>query len=152
MIRSLLALVLIGIGVGAVLAQSDPVAARRELMKGNAKYAYTNFNRMVRGQKDYDQATVDEGFANFIEVSKKFPTLFPEGTFTGPTANDDFYASQKIWENKAEFEARAAKLGKVAEENRGKIKDLDSLKAIWPAMNKDVCDGCHEQYRPKKAS
>jgi cytochrome c556 len=152
MIRSLLALVLIGIGVGAVLAQSDPVAARRELMKNNGKYAYTNFNRMVRGQKEYDQAAVDAGFADFIAASKKIPTLFPAGSFTGPTADDDFYAAQKIWDNKADFEARAAKLGKVAEENQGKIKDLDSLKAIWPAMNKDICDGCHEQYRPKKAS
>lgn len=151
MIRSLLALVLVAIATGVVSAQSDPVAARRELMKANGQNAYATLNRMVRGQMPYDQAKVDAAFAHFIEASKKIPALFPAGSYTGPTPDDDYYASQKIWENKADFEARAAKLGQAAQENRGKVKDLDSLKEVWPAMNKGACDGCHETYRPKKA-
>jgi cytochrome c556 len=150
MIRSLIVLVLVGMGLGTVLAQSDPVVARREIMKKNGDFGYKNLNRMVRGQMEYNQATVDAAFTNFIEASKKIPTLFPPGSYTGPTADDDFYAAQKIWDNKADFEARAAKLTQAAEEAKGKVKDLESLKEVWPPMNKGVCDGCHEQYRPKK--
>ena len=37
---------------------------------------------------------------------------------------------------------------KVVGEAKGKIKDLDTLKATFPSVN-DECKGCHETYRIK---
>src|SRR5262249_7513762 len=49
---------LLAVGLVAALAQSDPIAARKELMTLNGKAFYGDLNRMVRGQAPYDQAKV----------------------------------------------------------------------------------------------
>jgi len=43
---------------------------------------------------------------------------------------------------------RAWSFGKVVTEAKAKIKDLDTLKATFPAIGKE-CGGCHETYRVK---
>ena len=148
--RIVFAMAALAVGVTAVVAQSDVIVARRTIMKANGQSGYVNLNKMVRDQMPYDQAKVDEAFAQFIDASKKMPALFPPNSYTGPTADDDYYTSQKAFENKSDLEARFVKLGKEAEENKDKVKDLTSLKAIWPKLKESACDGCHEPYRVKK--
>ena len=60
----------------------------------------------------------------------------------------NYYASDKVWTDRAGFEARAASFAKAVSAAKGTIKDAESLKATFPTINKE-CLGCHETYRIK---
>jgi cytochrome c556 len=136
------------LGVGAVVAQQDLVKSTQTIMKNTGKNAGA-VGAMVKGEKPYDQATVDAAMVVVDETAKKLPTLFPVG-MKGLKADGDYSASPKIWEDKAGFDAHIASFTKAVTDAKGKIKDLDSLKATWPAIGKE-CGGCHETYRVKNS-
>jgi cytochrome c556 len=136
------------LGLGAVMAQQDPVKDTQAVMKGNGKNAGA-LAAMVKGEKPYDQATVDAALAQFEETAKKLPTLFPE-SLKGKPFDGDYSASDKIWSDKAGFAEHIASFAKVVDENKGKIKDLDTLKVSLPLIGKQ-CGGCHETFRIKKS-
>ncbi|RXH31761.1 MULTISPECIES: cytochrome c [Bradyrhizobium] len=136
------------LGMGAVWAEQDSVKEAQTLMKGNGKNAGA-MSAMVKGEKPYHQATVDSALAQFEDTAKKLPNLFPAGA-KGLKFDGDYSTSPKIWEDKAGFEAKIASFAKVVREAKGKIKDLDSLKANLPAIGKE-CGGCHETYRVKNS-
>ena len=134
------------LGIGAVMAQMDQVKQTQTVMKGNGKNAGA-LAAMVKGEKPYDQATVDAALAQFEDTVKKFPTLFPEGT-KGLKPEGDYYASPKVWEDKAGFDEHIASFAKAVTEAKPKIKDLDTLKVALPVIGKQ-CGACHETYRVK---
>ena len=104
---------------------------------------------MVKGEKPYDQATVDAALKQFEDTAKKLPTLFPD-SIKGLKPDGDYSASPKIWEDKAGFDEHIASFAKVVTEAKGQIKDLDTLKATLPAIGKQ-CGGCHETFRVKNS-
>jgi cytochrome c556 len=136
------------LGAGAVVAQQDIVKQTQTVMKGNGKNAGA-MAAMLKGEKPYDQATVDTALTQFEDTAKKLPTLFPD-SIKGLKAEGDYSASSKIWEDKAGFDAHIASFAKVVAEAKSKIKDLDSLKATFPAVGKE-CGGCHETFRVKNS-
>jgi cytochrome c556 len=137
-----LAGLMVSAATGAVIAQSDPIAARRALMKANndnAKIAVA----MMRGQAPFDPAKVDAAFAQWTETAQKFDALFPDNSKTG----GDTRASPKIWENKADFNAHIAAFRKAVADNRDKAKaSVEGLKVAIGAVGQ-TCDDCHEDYR-----
>ncbi len=133
------------IGVSAVMAQ-DAVKDAQAVMKNTGKNA-GGLGAMVKGEKPYDQAAVDAAFAVFAETAKKLPTLFP-AAMKGMKLEGDYDASPKVWDDKAGFDEHAASFAKTVDEAKGKIKDLDTLKANFPLVGKQ-CGGCHETYRVK---
>ena len=135
------------LGMGAVWAQQDSVKEVQTLMKGNGKNAGA-VAAMVKGEKPYDQATVDTALAQFEDTAKKLPTLFPDGAKGLKPATGDYSSSPKIWEDKAGFAAQVASFSQAVSDAKGKIKDLDTLKASFPAVAK-TCGGCHETFRLK---
>jgi cytochrome c556 len=136
------------LGVGAVMAQQDQVKQTQAMMKGNGKNAGA-LAAMVKGEKPYDQATVDAAMAQFEDTVKKFPTLFPD-SIKGMKPEGDYYASPKVWDDKAGFHEHIASFSKVVADAKGKIKDLDTLKATLPVIGKQ-CGACHETYRVKNS-
>jgi cytochrome c556 len=146
MIRTVVVVGTLLLGVGVVAAQQDVVKQTQTVMKGNGKNAGA-LAAMVKGEKPYDQATVDAAIAQFEDTVKKFPTLFPDAS-KGMKPEGDYSASPKVWEDKAGFEAHVATFAKAVTEAKGKIKDLDTLKAELPVIGKS-CGGCHETYRLK---
>jgi len=136
------------LGVGAVMAQQDALKNAQTYMKGNGKNAGA-LAAMVKSEKPYDQATVDTAFAQFEDTIKNLPTLFPE-SIKGLKAEGDYSTSPKIWEDKAGFSEHIASFGKAVSEAKAQIKDLDSLKAAFPAVGKQ-CGGCHETFRVKNS-
>jgi cytochrome c556 len=136
------------LGIGAVMAQQDAVKQAQAQMKGNGKNAGA-LAAMVKGEKPYDQATVDTALAQFEDTVKKFPTLFPE-SMKGLKADGDYSASAKIWEDKAGFDEHIASFGKAVTEAKGSIKDIDTLKVALPLIGKQ-CGGCHETFRVKNS-
>ena len=136
------------LSVGAGIAQQDVVKQTQADMKGNGKALGGVLTPMVKGEKPYDQAAVNEALKVLDDTAKKLPTMFPEST-KGLKPEGDYSASPKIWEDKAGFAAKIEGFAKVVTEAKAKIKDLDSLKANFPGIGKE-CGSCHETYRVKK--
>jgi cytochrome c556 len=132
---------------GAVVAQQDQVKRTQGMMKDNGKNAGA-LSAMVKGEKPYDQSTVNAALAQFEDTAKNLPTLFPE-SMKGLKLEGDYDPSPKIWEDKAGFESQINSFAKVVADAKGKIKNLDTLKAELPVIGKQ-CGGCHETYRIKK--
>jgi cytochrome c556 len=143
--RIAIALLGLMLSVGAVLAQSDPVKEREDLMKQNDEGAKLVV-AMMRGQKPFDGKAVDAAFAQWADTAKKLPSLFPEGSKTG----GDNRASPKIWVNKKDFDAKTVEFAKAVADNRAKaVASLDGLKVAVPVVG-DACDNCHKEYRLSK--
>jgi cytochrome c556 len=149
MLRSIVVVGSLVLGASVVVAQQDVVNQTQTLMKGNGKNLAGVLSAMAKGEKPYDQAAVDAALVQLDDTAKKLPTLFPESV-KGLKADGDYSSSPKIWENRADFEAKIASFAKVVAEAKGKIKDLDSLKATVPAIGKE-CGGCHETFRVKNS-
>ena len=141
MIRTVLAATVLLGGVTVLLAQSDPIAQRKELMKSNVGHA-KNVAAMVKGEAPFDAAKAAEAFTTWGKNAQQIPALFA----SPPPAGADTAALPKIWENKADFEAKAAALKKAADDGMGKTNSVDQLKAAFPAVSK-ACGDCHEAYR-----
>src|SRR5215470_6709107 len=99
---ALVALIVAG-GTSAVIAQSDPIKTRMGLMKANADNAKIMV-QMMRGQAPFDAAKVNAAFNQWAETAEKLPGLFPDNSKTGEKTR----AAPKIWEAKADFDAKAA--------------------------------------------
>ena len=145
MFRTVLAVTAIAIGVTAVAAQSDPIAARKALMKNVGAMTKTG-GQMAKGEAPYDQAKAQEIIVTYIDAAGKAPALFPDNSKTG----GDTAALPAIWSNKADFEGKFAKFSAEAKSTQSTVKDLDSFKASFGGLTKN-CGGCHETYRQKKS-
>jgi len=137
-----LAVAFLVLGVGAVIAQSDPIATRKGLMKENEDNAKIVV-QMMRGQAPFDAAKVDAAFVQWADTAQKLPSLFPDDSKSGQKTR----AAPKIWTSKADFDDKAAGFGKAVAENRDKAKgSVDGLRGAIPAVG-NACDACHKDYR-----
>jgi cytochrome c556 len=150
MIRSLSAIVIIGLAAGVATAQQDPIAARKALMKENGDQAKIGA-AMAKGETPFDLAKARKIFATFQDAAAKGPALFQENLIDQATADDPYTASPELWKNIDDFKARLAKLGNDARAAASSVKDLDSFKAAFGNIGKNDCGGCHEKYRVKKS-
>lgn len=126
----------------AAFAQSDPIAARKALMKAQDDQARIAV-RMMRGDVPYDPAKADAVFKAFADTTEKFGTLFPDNSKTGDTK-----AAPAIWTDRASFNAALAKFTKDVNDNRAKTKTLDEFKVAINAVGSN-CGSCHDKYRVK---
>jgi cytochrome c556 len=147
--RSVLAVAAILLGVGAVAAQQDVIDQSHALMKANGRAVGGTLTPMVRGDKPFDQAAVDAALAILAESAAKMGALYPDSV-KSVKQTADYTPSPKIWENRADFDAHIATFKAAVTEARGKVKDLDSLKASLPAVGK-ACASCHETFRVKNS-
>jgi cytochrome c556 len=145
--RTIVTIGVLVLGLGAVMAQQDQIKQAQDMMKGNGKNAGA-LAAIVKGEKPYDQATVDAALAQFDETAKKLPTLFPE-SMKGKPFEGDYSLSSKVWQDKAGFNEHIASFAKTVGDAKGKIRDVDSLKASLSVIGKQ-CGGCHEIFRIKK--
>ena len=147
--RSVLMAAAMLLGIGAVAAQQDLIEQSHALMKANGKNLGGVLSPMVRGEKPYDQAAVDAALTQLDETAKKLPSLYP-ASVKDVKQTSEYTPSPKIWEDRPGFDAAIAAFGKSVTEAKGKIKDLDSLKATLPTIGKS-CSGCHETFRVKNS-
>jgi cytochrome c556 len=130
------------VGMGAAMADGDPIKDRRELMKANGE-ATKPVVGMLKGAP-FDLGAVKAALKTYANAAAKAPALFPDSSKTGDTD-----ALPAIWDNKADFTARFAKLADDVNAASTAIVDQASFKATMPGVLKN-CGGCHEQYRAKK--
>ena len=130
-------------GVGAVWADTDPIAERRALMKHDGEAAKKLFD-MSKGKVPFDLTTVKESLATLNEGATKSAALFPDTSKTGGGTA----ALPAVWQNKADFEARFAQFVKDVQAAQAGITDEATFKKFAPAVFKN-CSGCHELYKAK---
>jgi cytochrome c556 len=146
LIRSAFVVAAVVLAAGAVGAQSDPIAARKALMKANGDQAKIGA-AMAKGEAPFDVRKAKVMFATFLDAANKMPNLFPDNSKTG----GETAAAPKVWENMDDVKARFAKLGADAKAAQVSTKDLESFKAAFTNIGKQDCGACHELYRLKKS-
>jgi cytochrome c556 len=142
MIRTAFAMAVLALGATALMAQSDPIAARKALMKGNGDQNRVA-TEMLEGKRAFNLEEAKKVLATFAETGEKAPALFPDASKTGDTA-----ALPAIWENKSDFNARLAKMASESKAAMDATKDLDSFKVQITEVRKN-CGGCHQTYRKR---
>jgi cytochrome c556 len=142
MIRTVLAVTVLAFGVTAVVAQSDPIAARKAIMKANGDQNRIG-TEMIEGKQPFNLDAAKKIFATFAEAEKVRP-LFPDNSKTG----GDTAALPAIWENKADFEAKLTKFVADAKAAGAATTDADTFKAQITEVRKN-CGGCHQPYRKR---
>jgi cytochrome c556 len=143
-IRVVLAVSAIAFATTAVIAQQDPIAARRAIMKANGQAAQLG-TKMTKGEEPFSVEKGKKVFATYQDVAKAHE-LFPDNSKTG----GETAALPAIWENKADFDARLTKLAAEAKAAEGKVTDLDTFKAQFTEVQKN-CGGCHQTYRKRQS-
>ncbi|MEA2974690.1 MAG: hypothetical protein QOF19_210 [Alphaproteobacteria bacterium] len=141
MVRMVLAIVAIACSATAVLAQQNPIEVRQNLMKRNNDNAKV-VTAITKGEAPFDAAKVNAAYTDWADTAKKLPDLFPDDSKTGNKTR----ASPKIWENRADFNAKIADFAKVVADSKAQATTEAGLKASFPAVIKS-CDNCHDTYR-----
>jgi cytochrome c556 len=142
--RLVLAAAIAAAGITAVAAQSDPIAARKALMKGVGDQARIARD-MIDGKTPFNADAAKKVLATYEDAAAKMPALFPDNSKAGDTA-----ALPAVWENKADFNAKMAKFGADSKAAAAQVKDLDSFKAQMSEVGKN-CGGCHQTYRKRQS-
>ena len=143
--RLMTLVIVLACGVTAVLADTDPIAERRALMKHDGEAAKKLFD-MSKGKIPFDLATVKESLKTLNEGATKSAALFPDNSKTGGGTA----ALPAIWENKADFNARFAKFVKDVQAAQAGIVDDATFKKFAPTVFEN-CGGCHELYKAKSS-
>ncbi len=147
MIRTVVVVGALLLGVGAVMAQQDVAVKQDNLMRAQAKSMYGVILKMTKGEIPYDQKAVDAAIA---QLEASVPTI-AEVFATNPkedVVNATYGASQKIWQNKADFDSKTPPVAKAIADVKGKINDVASLKVAYDSIQAK-CNDCHETYRLK---
>lgn len=132
---------------GAAMAQQEIAVKQDNLMRAQAKSLYTVMLRMVKGDVPYDQAAVDAAIADLEQSVPTIPTVFAINP-KEDVVNATYGSSQKVWQNKADFDSKVPPVSKAIADVKGKIKDVASLKVAYDSIN-NKCNECHETYRLK---
>ena len=135
------------LGAGAVMAQQEIAVQQDNLMRAQGKSMYDVMLKMLKGRTPYNQAAVDDAIKELEESVPRIPTVFA----TNPkqdVVNATYGSSQKIWQNKADFDSKVPPVVKAIADVKGKIKDKASLKVAYDSIN-GRCNDCHETYRLK---
>jgi cytochrome c556 len=145
--RTAIAMGALLLGAGAAMAQQEIAVKQDNLMRAQAKSLYTVMLKMTKGEVPYDQAAVNAAIAQLAESVPTIPSVFA----TNPkqdVVDATYGSSQKIWQNKADFDSRVPPVAKAIADVKGKIKDVASLKVAYDSIN-GKCNECHETYRVK---
>jgi cytochrome c556 len=135
----------LALGAGAAMAQGDVIAQRKAAMK-----AIGDGNRvpaaMLRGEQVFDLAAVQAQLKVIEASATNSLKFYPDNSKTG----GDTAALPKIWETKADFEAKMTKLAADAKAAQASIRDEASFKVEFPALLKN-CAACHTDYRARRS-
>jgi cytochrome c556 len=129
------------------MADQKLAVEQDNLMRGQAKSLYDVMLKMVKGDIPYDQAAVDKALDDLAASVPTIATVFAKNPKEN-VINGHYGASQKVWKQKADFDSKIPPVEKAIANVKGKIKNLDDLKAAYTSIN-DRCTDCHETYRVK---
>jgi cytochrome c556 len=143
MLRFTLTVAAFAFGIGLSLAQSDPISARKALMKRLGD-AGDELVRMDKGQAPFDLAKVQAYLKASVEAADTGPKLFPQDTKTGDTR-----AAPKIWDTLDDFAMKWSTFRAIALEAQTNVNDEASFKASFATVDR-ACVDCHRSYRLRR--
>lgn len=135
------------LGASAVMAQQEIAVKQDNLMRTQGKSMYGVILKTVKGEIPYDQKAIDSAIAQLEQSVPTIATVFA----TNPkedVVDATYGASQKIWQNKADFDSKIPPVAKAIADAKGKIKNKASLKIAYDSIQAK-CTDCHETYRVK---
>jgi len=132
----------LGLATLALNAAADPIAERQELME-QTRDALKPMVGMVKGEADFDAATVASGFETMRHTAEAAGALFPAGSETG----GDTEAKSTIWSDRAGFDQALADFAAAVDAAIAAApKSVEELKPVLSDVTK-TCKGCHDGYR-----
>ncbi len=143
MIRILCAVSALALGATAVLAQSSAIKERQDIMENISKDGKV-LKAMSKGEAPFDASKSSALLGSWDARIKKYVTLFPDDSKTGGKTR----AKAEIWQNKADFEAKASDFLKALADTKA-ATSAEAFKTAYDALDKG-CDNCHEKYRAPK--
>lgn len=141
MIRPVMLAAALGLGVTAVVAQSEAIAERQRLMKAQGQ-ATGGGAKMLKGEEAFDLAKAKSIFETYLVTTSKFADLFPEDSKTGGKTR----ALPTIWQDRTGFNATLAKFDADAKAGLAATTNLDTFRAAFQRVTTN-CQACHEKYR-----
>jgi cytochrome c556 len=147
MIRIVVVVGTLLLGAGAAMAQQDVAVKQDNLMRGQAKSMYGIILKMTKGEIPYDQKAADDAIAALAVSVPTIPSVF-ETNPKEDVVNATYGSSQKIWQNKADFDSKVPPVAKAIADVNGKYTDAASLKVAYDSIQAK-CNDCHETYRLK---
>jgi len=133
--------------VTAAAAQScqDIIDKRQALMKKSGAAAKTG-SEMIKGERPFDLAQVQQIYEAFAEDASQMPSLFPDCSKTGKKTT----AAPVIWQKMDDFKAAIAKFADDNKAAQGNTKDVEGLKANFQIIGRN-CSNCHQTFRTKSS-
>ena len=92
---------------------------------------------MAKGKKPYNQAAVDKALAELDDVAKRFPSLFPE-SIKGLKPKGEYYASPKVWTERADFEAQLATFVEGGRRGKDQVQEPRWSESEFPGPQRRV--------------
>ncbi len=135
------------LGSTAVMADQKLAVEQDNFMRALGKSVYVTMLKMSKGDLPYDQAAVDAALTQLEENVPKIPATFKDNP-KEQVVDATYGSSQKIWQNKADFDSKVPPVIEAIKSLKGKIKDQASVKVAFDTLHK-ACTGCHEDYRLK---
>ncbi len=145
--RVLLTAAVLAFGATAVTAQQEVAVQQDNLMRVLARNLYGTMLKTTKGDTPYDQAAIDKALIELEQGVAKIEKTF-EINPKEDVKDATYGSSQKIWQNKANFDAKIPPVVKAIADVKGKITDAASLKVAYDSINAK-CNGCHEDFRVK---
>ena len=142
-LKTIAAAMLFGCLFAGAVSAAGEVEKREGMMKqiGGAMGA---LSAIAKGTKPYDAEVVKTSVTTISTNAKAFPDQFPAGSEAGSAA------SPAIWQNFADFTAKANKLGADADAVLAQLPaDQAGVGAAMQTLGAD-CGTCHQAYRLKK--
>ncbi|WP_332118641.1 cytochrome c [Azorhizobium caulinodans] len=139
---AVLAALLVPLAATVVVAQTDPIAQRKAVMKEIGEQTKAA-GAIVKGEAPYDAAKAAAIFKTYSEGADKFGALFPAGSDKGDTK-----AAPAIWSDRAGFDAALAKFKAAVAANIDKVGTADGFKTAMAAVGAE-CRACHQSYQQR---
>jgi cytochrome c556 len=115
---------------------------RHDLME-SAKGAAKPIGEMLKGERDFDAAVVEESLGTWEHVAATAGDLFPPGSETGY----DTEAKSTVWTDRAGFDQALQEFSTaVSLAIEADPQDVEALKTATGPVFK-ACKGCHDGYR-----
>lgn len=128
--------------VPLAFAAEGPAEERHERMEAVGDAAGP-VGGMLKGELDFDAATVMSSFMTMQQQIDGIGQLFPEGSYVAGEKR----AAQAVWSNRADFDQKMADFAAALDSAiAANPQDLEALKPVAQNVFKN-CKGCHEDYR-----
>jgi cytochrome c556 len=132
----------VAVSTYAVAQNASAITQRRALMDEIGKATYRPIGAMLRGQAPFDAAVVQNALTLIQRNGPRMAALFPPDSRTGAETN----ALPAIWDDKADFEPRFAKMVEEAAAIAPRVTDLATLRSLMGPFIQTNCNGCHQRY------